>query len=226
MLEQLLIQQSNLSSFLFDFNSASGIEGSTWTSERVPTLSATCVTDTPINVTENGVAIDGTYTRRLLMNKTIEPFINTFVVQGYINPGAKGRVGAIVGNYSNTPNRNLEIYYASDPRIYVYGPPGEFVFTPKVPVGEPFRFGITTNFITKMYELYINGELVQTGKFAYAIPKLRTPLYIGGDTRNGAEVTFKGALSRIVGLSTYQPAEVMERITLLDNESDWNIIRG
>lgn len=206
---EFLLGMGTTSPVLFDFDSRFGIEGDQWLSQQSKTPLWGTKLSGNITQSENGVVFDGVANNRLLLNRPIEQYVNSFICQTYINTNASGRTGILLGNYNVAGNRNIEIH--NNNLFRVYGEPGEVIFKDPLPKGRLCKFGFATNVALKQYEYYFEGQLMQTVKFTGSIGRQRSPFYIGGDTRTS--YTLKGSIFRMVGFSTYLDENKMINLT-------------
>lgn len=211
MIETLLLETTNRGDVLFNFTPDTVDESlGIWRSQGHggDSLYATSLS-TPLQLNEFGVNINGMAARRLQLNRALEGYVNTSIIQFYANPGAKGRVGIFLGNYPILPAKNIELYDGFKFRIY--GSPGDAIGK-AVPSGRLVTLGYTTDLVSKVYRIFIDGEFIEALPFSSTPPKKYTGIhYIGGDTRTS--YAFQGAIRSLVGYRTTKSDADMMTLT-------------
>ena len=99
-----------------------------------------------------------------------------------------GRLGGIVGNYSNNSTASMNLELRSNGAVALYWNSGSvshrYDFTDfDVRTGEKLFVAVSVDLSTKNAVLYINGEAVQTLKTAISAVALPHGLVLGGDLR-------------------------------------------
>lgn len=209
MLEFLIAIRDKQTKVLFDFDSTYGVQDTRWYSKDVETELWAESAKSSIQVEDNGVVFDGVAANRLKMNRVIKEPILSFIAEVFINTNATGRTGILLGNFNDAPNRNIEFY--NNNRFRVYGPPGELVFTESVPKGILTTVGFTVDVNKKQYTYYRDGERVQVANFSGTASEMKTPFYIGADTRT--TYPLQGRIKRMMGLANRLSESAMLELT-------------
>ncbi len=140
----------------------------------------------------------------------------TFEAKIKVNKNAgNGRLGTIVGNYSNNTTVSMNLELRDNGAVALYWNNGSTA--PRydfkqydIRTGEPVNIAVTIDLATKVASLYVEGELVQSITTQITAVKIPFGFVVGGDLRGGNGQYLKN--SELYSVALYSDVRTKEEI--------------
>ena len=140
----------------------------------------------------------------------------TFEAKIKVNKNAgNGRLGTIVGNYSNNTTVSMNLELRDNGAVALYWNNGSTA--PRydfkqydIRTGEPVNIAVTIDLATKVASLYVEGELVQSITTQITSVKIPFGFVVGGDLRGGNGQYLKN--SELYSVALYSDVRTQEEL--------------